>query len=185
VARGTVQLRTPVGETAAQATQMASAAGYQTQPVQAVPAARAAELAGQVQALGRYAKKPGGLERFERALAGALDPALQLLGLTPGAWSYANTEFVRQTDCVEALRKLDGHLRGGADDVPETLNLATLEEAQLPADARARTLKALAGGVLESYRKTGRGSYVLRAHSRDRSRTLYEMAGGKIHAIRE
>jgi hypothetical protein len=55
----------------------------------------------------------------------------------------------------------------------------------LAAKERDNLLDTFSGRMLESYRKTGRNQYVVRARARDKARTLYELAPGGVSKINE
>jgi hypothetical protein len=164
---------------------MAAASGYQlvgTQPLQ--PDSQRV-LAATVTQLRRFEQPPNLLQRIEWAINNALDPFLQILGLTPGGWSYAASNFARRTMCMEALRRLRTHLES-LNEVPDYLNPVTLQELTgVHSKEKERILSAFAGNMLESYRKIGRDQYIVRARAKDKKRTLYEMTVAEIRQVPE
>lgn len=184
VAEGAVRFRTPVGEMTSQPGQMVAAAGYQLQRAQGLPQPAQRVLIGQVGQLRQYEHPPNLLQRVEWFLTNLFDPFLQILGLTPGGWSYSAHNFARRAACQEALRRLRIHLES-LNEVPDYLNLVTLQELGLDPKERDRILSAFAGNMLESYRKVGRSDYIVRARARDKKRTLYEMTIAEIREVKE
>ncbi len=185
VVDGAVRFRTPITETASQPGQMATAIGYQLGTVQGLPQGTQQILAATVNQLRRFEQPPHWLQRIEWAINNALDPFLQILGLTPGGWSYASANFARRTACMEALRRLRIHLES-LNELPDYLNPVTLQELTgLHPRERERILSAFAGNMLESYRKIGRDQYIVRARAKDKKRTLYEMTIAEIREVSE
>ncbi len=185
VVDGAVRFRTPITETASQPGQMATAIGYQLGTVQGLPQGTQQILAATVNQLRRFEQPPHWLQRIEWAINNALDPFLQILGLTPGGWSYASANFARRTACMEALRRLRIHLES-LNELPDYLNPVTLQELTgLHPRERERILSAFAGNMLESYRKIGRDQYIVRARAKDKKRTLYEMTVAEIREVSE
>jgi FecR-like protein len=188
VVEGKVTVRTPAGTTDTGKGQMVRTAGYQVGGVQGLPGRRETSLGGQLDQMTRqYEKAPGVLERVEMAVNGFFDPFLQILGLTPGSWSYNTNNFARKAACMEALRRLRTHLAGAATggDVPNYLNPVTLEEIQQDPREVRKLLDAFAGNMLESYQKTGSDTYIIRARARNRGRTLYELTEASVREVRE
>ncbi len=183
VAEGAVRFRTPVGEAMFQPGQMVAATGYQLQRAQGLPQPAQRALTAQVGQLRQYEHPPSLLQQVEWFLTNLLDPVLQILGLTPGGWSYAANNFARRTACKEALRRLRIHLES-LDEVPNYLNPVTLQELGLNPQERDRILSAFAGNMLEGYRKVGRSDYIVRTRARDKKQTLYEMTIAEIREVR-
>ena len=78
------------------------------------------------------------------------------------------------------------HMEATANgEAPDFLTLTTLDELQLDPKERDKLLGTFGGGMLESYRKTGRNQYVIRARSRDKKHTLYELSPGSVQQIAE
>jgi hypothetical protein len=180
-----VRFRTPIAEAASQPGQVASASGYQLAGAAPLPPEVQRFLLAQVVSLRRFEQPPHWLQRIEWGLTNLLDPFLQILGLAPGGWSYASTDFARRTACMEALRRLRVHLES-LNEVPEYLNPVTLQELTgLHPKEKERILSAFAGNMLESYRKVGRDQYIVRARARDKKRTLYEMSIAEIRPVPE
>lgn len=127
VVDGSVRFRTPITETASQPGQMAAASGYQLVGTQPLSPEYQRVLAATVTQLRRFEQPPSLLQRIEWAINNALDPFLQILGLTPGGWSYASANFARRTMCMEALRRLRTHLES-LNELPDYLNPVTLQE---------------------------------------------------------
>ncbi len=185
VVDGAVRFRTPITETASRPGQMATASGYQLGTVQGLPQGTQQILVATVNQLRRFEQPPHWLQQIEWAINNALDPFLQILGLTPGGWSYASANFARRTACMEALRRLRIHLES-LNELPDYLNPVTLQELTgLHPRERERILSAFAGNMLESYRKIGRDQYIVRARAKDKKRTLYEMTIAEIREVSE
>ncbi len=185
VIEGSVHFRTPIAETPSQPGQATSASGYQLASVVVLPSSAQRMLAAQIAFLRRFEQPPHWLQQIEWGLTNLLDPFLQILGLTPGGWSYAATNMARRTACMEALRRLRIHLEG-LNELPNYLNPITLQELTgLHPKERERILSAFAGNMLESYRKVGRDQYIVRARARDKKRTLYEMTIAEIRQVPE
>lgn len=111
---------------------------------------------------------------------------LQLFGIVPGGWSYQAIDFARVAACKEALRRLGTQLEATAGgDVPDALNLIILEKLQLDAMERQKLLDTFSGGMLESYQKSGRNQYLIRARARDQQHTLFELAPGGVREVKE
>jgi len=186
VVEGTVQFRTGAGSDQVIANQLCVATGPQLQPTQVLPLAPQQRIAAQVQALRRYERTPGLLEGLEKRINTALNPLLQLLGIAPGGWSYQAIDFARVAACREGLRRLGTHMEGTAGgEVPDALNLITLEELQLDPAEQGKLLGAFSGGMLESYQKSGKNAYLIRARARDHKHTLFELAPGSVREVRE
>ncbi|MCS7263206.1 MAG: FecR domain-containing protein [Armatimonadetes bacterium] len=184
VVDGSVQFKTPVGEIMAQAGQLGSASGYQIQTTQSLPADAQRLLAANVNTLRQHEKPPSFLQRIEWAILNPLDPFLQILGLTPGGWSYAAADFARRTMALEAMRRLRTHMEA-LNEVPNYLNPVTLAELNLHPAEKERILRAFAGNMLESYRKVGRDQYIIRARARDKRRTLFEADIAGVRQVQE
>lgn len=185
VVDGSVRFRTPITETASQPGQMAAASGYQLAGTQPLSPEYQRVLAATVTQLRRFEQPPSLLQRIEWAINNALDPFLQILGLTPGGWSYASSNFARRTMCMEALRRLRTHLES-LNELPDYLNPVTLQELTgVHPKEKERILSAFAGNMLESYRKIGRDQYIVRARAKDKKRTLYEMTIAEIRQVPE
>ncbi|MBM3460142.1 MAG: hypothetical protein FJX77_16605 [Armatimonadetes bacterium] len=135
--------------------------------------------------LARYERPPGFLENLERGLLRFCDPVLRLVGLAPGGFSLNALDFARRTAAATALRDLAKYLEAVGDDVPDTLNLTGLEELQVAPQIRERILGQFAGRMLESYRKTGRNRYLVRARARDAAQTLFELTPQGVREIPE
>lgn len=186
VVEGTVQFRTSIASAPVQAGQVGVAAGAQIQGVQRLAPDAHRRVLSQVQRLQQHEKPPGLLESVEKQINQALNPVLQVLGIAPGGWGFQAMDAARLTSCREALRRLGIHLEGTAgNEVPPALNLTTLEELRLAPKEQENLLNAFAGGMLESYRRTGRNGYVVRARARDRKQTLFELVPGGVSEIRE
>jgi len=185
VVDGSVRFRTPIAETASQPGQMAAASGYQMAGTQPLPTEYQRMLAATISQLRSFEQPPNLLQRIEWAINNALDPFLQILGLTPGGWSYASANFARRTMCMEALRRLRTHLES-LNELPDYLNPVTLQELTgVHPKEKERILSAFAGNMLESYRKIGRDQYIVRARAKDKKRTLYEMTIAEIRQVPE
>jgi len=185
VVDGSVRFRTPITEIASQTGQMAAASGYQLLGTQLLPTEHQRMLVATVSQLRSFEQPPNLLQRIEWAINNALDPFLQILGLTPGGWSYASSNFARRTMCMEALRRLRIHLES-LNEVPNYLNHVTLQELTgVHPKEKERILSAFAGNMLESYRKIGRDQYIVRARAKDKKRTLYEMTIAEIRQVPE
>ncbi len=185
VVDGSVRFRTPVAETNSQPGQMAAASGYQMAGTQLLPTDHQRMLAATISQLRSFEQPPNLLQQIEWAINNALDPFLQILGLTPGGWSYASANFARRTMCMEALRRLRTHLES-LQEVPDYLNPVTLQELTgVHPREKERILSAFAGNMLESYRKIGRDQYIVRARAKDKKRTLYEMTIAEIRQVPE
>lgn len=186
VVEGTVQFRTGAGANQVIANQLSVATGPQIQPTQTLPQPAQQRIAAQIQALRQYERPPSFLEALEKRINTALNPLLQLLGIAPGGWSYQAVDFARVAATREAMRRLGTHLEGTAGgDAPDTLNLLTLEELQLDPAERDKLLNTFSGGMLESYQKTGKNQYVIRARARDQKHTLFELAPGSVREVKE
>lgn len=185
VVEGSVRFRTPIAETPSQPGQATSASGYQLAGAAPLPPEVQRFLFAQVAPLRRFEQPPHWLQQMEWGLTNLLDPFLQILGLAPGGWSYASTDFARRTACMEALRRLRVHLES-LNEVPDYLNPVTLQELTgLHPKEKERILSAFSGNMLESYRKVGRDQYIVRARARDKKRTLYEMTIAEIRPVPE
>lgn len=185
VVDGAVRFRTPITETASPPGQMAAASGYQLTGTQPLPPDYQRVLTATVNQLRRFERPPHWLQQIEWTINNVLDPLLQILGLAPGGWSYASTNFARRTMCMEALRRLRAHLES-LNEVPDDLNPVTLQELTgLHPREKERILSAFAGNMLESYRKVGRDQYIVRARAKDKKRTLYEMTVAEIRRVPE
>ncbi|MCX7967719.1 MAG: FecR family protein [Armatimonadetes bacterium] len=184
VVEGTVQFKTPVSETTSRAGQMGAAIGYQLRANQSLPVEAQRLLANNVNTLRQHEKPPSLLQHVEWAILQILDPFLQILGLTPGGWSYAAADFARRTMALEAMRRLRTHMEA-LNEVPNYLNPVTLAELNLHPAEKERILRAFAGNMLESYRKIGRDQYIIRARARDKRRTLFEADIAGVRQVRE
>jgi len=186
VIEGTVQFRTGAGAAPVTANQLSVATGPQIQATQGLQPDAQQRIAAQLQALRQYERTPGFLEALEKRINSALNPVLQLLGIAPGGWSYQAIDFARLAACREAMRRLGTHLEGTAGgDIPDALNLVTLEELQLAPQEQRNLLDAFSGGILESYQKSGRNQYVIRARARDQKHTLFELVPGSVREVKE
>ncbi|MEM1544643.1 MAG: FecR family protein [Candidatus Bathyarchaeia archaeon] len=183
VVEGTVQFKTPISEIASQAGQMVASVGYQLQATQSLPTESQRVLSGSISNLCQYEKPPSWLQRVEWAILHPLDPFLQILGLTPGGWSYAAADFARRTMALEAMRRLRTHMEA-LNEIPDYLNPVTLAELNLHPAEKERILRAFAGNMLESYRKIGRDQYIIRARARDKRRTLFEADIAGVRQVR-
>ncbi|MCS7191643.1 MAG: FecR family protein [Armatimonadetes bacterium] len=184
VVEGAVQFKTPISEVMSQAGQMGGAAGYQLQATQTLPTSAQRMLAASVSTLRQYEKPPSLLQRIEWAILNPLDPFLQILGLTPGGWSYAAADFARRTMALEGMRRLRTHMEA-LNEVPDYLNPVTLAELNLHPREKDRILRTFAGNMLESYQKIGRDQYIIRARARDKKRTLFEADIAGVRQVRE
>jgi len=184
VVEGTVEYRAASGTAQIQRGQVGSTNGGQLQATQALSITRMQSIDAQVAQLAALDKPPSRIESLERSINNALDPLLQLLGLTPGG-GFGAMDGARRTATQVALRRLGTELEGLGTDVPDYVTLTTLEELQLVPVEREKLLDTLGGRMLESYRKTGRNQYVIRARSRDKAHTLYELVPGAVTRIPE
>ncbi len=184
VVEGSVQFKTPVSETMSQAGQMGASVGYQLRATQSLPTEAQRILASNISNLRQHEKPPSLLQRIEWAILHPLDPFLQILGLTPGGWSYAAADFARRTMALEGMRRLRVHMET-LNEVPDYLNPVTLAELNLHPKEKERILRTFAGNMLESYRKIGRDQYIIRARARDKKRTLFEADIAGVRQIKE
>ncbi len=184
VVEGAVQFRTPIREAMSQPGQTAIATGYQMELMQPMAGQEQQVLLLRVNNLRRYEQPPSWLQRVEWAILQPLDPFLQILGLTPGGWSYASADFARRTMALEAMRRLRVHMEA-LNEVPDYLNPVTLAELRLHPAERTRILRAFAGNMLEGYRKIGRDQYIIRARARDKRRTLFEADIAGVRQVSE
>jgi ferric-dicitrate binding protein FerR (iron transport regulator) len=190
VVHGAVDVRTAAGRlpAPAQGGQMVMATGYQIDPTRQLPKGRETAVGGQLGQMTRYETEPGFLDRIEMAINSFLDPALQILGLAPGSWSYATNNFARKAACMEALRRLHIHISqsGEGGETPEFLNPVTLEELNQDPREVKKLVDTFSGGMLELYRKTGKDQFVAQARARNRGHTLYEVdETGGVHEVKE
>lgn len=186
VVDGTVRFRTSAGEAQSTIGQLVSSSGYQVKPPLVLNASQQTRIRTGFDAMGRHDRAPGFLQNVEYAVNAFLDPALQLIGLAPGSWSYGASYAARRAACMEALKRLSQHMVSLQDEqIPETISLTTMEELGWDPRQRDRALETFAGGMLESYRKTGVGKYEIRVRARDKKRTLYELTDIGIQEIKE
>lgn len=178
VVDGAVHVRTAAAvlPQAAAPGEMVGARGYALELPRTLPAQRRDTVSGQwsqlVQGLER---PPGWLQRVEYAINRFCDPVLQVLGLAPGSWSYATNNAARRSACMEGLRRLGLHIAELGAETPQFLNPVTLEELQQDPREVAKIIDVFAGGMLESYQKTGTDTFRARARARNRGRTLFEV----------
>jgi hypothetical protein len=186
VVEGTVEFRGPTGTQQVIRGQVGSTNGAQMSPIQALTPQRMQSIDAQVAQLAALEKQPGFLEKLEKSLNNGLNPLLELFGLSPGGWGYAAMDGARRAATQQALRNLGTHLEGTASgEAPDFLTLTDMQELQLDPKERDKLLDTFGGRMLESYRKTGRNQYVIRARSRDKKHTLYELTPGNVQQIAE
>jgi hypothetical protein len=186
VVEGTVAFRNGSANAPVQAGQVGIADVVRVQPVQPLSQPAQQRIQGQVAQLKQYEKPPGWLDGLEKSLVNALNPLLQVLGIMPGGWGYQAVDAARVTACQQQLRVLATELEASAGgEVPDTINLVTLEELQLAPKDRENILKTFEGGMLEGYQKTGRNQYVVRARARDKAHTLFEVVPGGVSRVQE
>lgn len=185
VVEGTVELRSATGVTQLQRPQLGVTNGALLQPTQTLSFTRMQAIDAQVARLAALEKPLGRLEALEKRINAAFDPLLRLLGLTPGGGGWDALDSARQAAAQTALRRLGTELEGVGTDVPDYLTLTTLDELQLDAKERDNLLDTFSGRMLESYRKTGRNQYAVRARARDKARTLYELVPGGVTRVIE
>jgi hypothetical protein len=186
VVDGTVQFRTSTGEVAAQNGQMTMASGFNVRAAQGLSGGARTRIDGQFQGMSRFEKPESFLVKVEKAIANFCDPALQLIGLAPGAWSYNAGYAARRGATMVALKRIQESMISMQDDqIPTAISLVTLEELNLDPKKLPQILDALGGNMLESYQKLGPGNWVIRARSRDKKRTLYELTPSGPREIKE
>ncbi len=174
VVDGQVEFRTPLATTSAGAGQSGSAAGYALNATTALLPATRQTMQGTVGKLRQHEQEPGGLQQFEFRLNNLLDPALQLLGICPGGWGYGSIDAARRTATQEALRLIQQKMEM-LNDAPKVLNPVTLAELELQPKEQRRILSTFAGYMLDSYKINNQGLYRIRATSRDKARTRWEL----------
>ena len=186
VVDGTVDFKTSAGENRSTVGQMVASSGYRVGAPGAMNARQQERIRAGFDAMARSDKPPSFLQRVEYGLNAFLDPALQLIGLSPGSWSYAAGYAARRSATMEALKRLQQHLVSLQDEqLPDYVSLTTMEELGVDERARARIMDTFSGAMLQSYRKTGVGAYDLRVRSRDKKRTLYSLTPSGITEIKE
>lgn len=186
VVDGTVQFKTSAGATQSTQGQLVSSSGYQVKQPQIMSPTQQTRIRTGFDSMGRHEKAPGFLQKVEYGINAFLDPALQLIGLAPGSWSYGAGYAARRAACMEALKRLSQHMVSMQDEqIPELVSLTTMEELGWDPRQRDRALETFAGGMLESYRKTGVGKYEIRVRARDKKRTLYELTDIGIREVKE
>lgn len=184
VVDGTVTFKTPAGETQSTVGQLVASSGYQVGQPGALNATQQSRIKGGFDTMGSYEKPPSFLQNVEYGLNAFLDPALQLIGLAPGSWSYAAGYAARRAATMEALKRLQQTMVSIPDDqLPDYVSLTTLDELNVDPKQKGRMLDTLAGNQLESYRKTGVGKYEIRVRSRDKKRTQYLLSDIGIQEI--
>lgn len=185
VVEGTVEFRSATGATQVQRPQVGVTSGAQLQATQTLSFTRMQAIDAQVAQLAALEKPMGRLESLERRINTALDPLLRLLGVSPGGGGWSALDSARQTATQTALRRIGTELEGVGSDVPDYLSLTTMDELQLDVKERDKLLDSFSGRMLESYRKTGRNQYAVRARARDKARTLYELLPSGVSKINE
>lgn len=183
VVEGRVVLRTAGGETQSNAGQVGTAAGYDLRPAQPLAADTRQRMSLQVRRADQYVKAPSWLQQVEFGLNSFLDPVLQVLGITPGTWSYGMTNYARTATCQEALRKLQQDIESH-DNPPKYVNLVTLEELGIDPQRRDQILNTFQGKMLQSYSLQG-SRYVVRVRARDRARTLFELTPNGTRVVKQ
>lgn len=176
VVDGTVNFKTSAGQSNTAAGQTISSAGYRVSAPGALNQRQHGRIRTGFDGMGQYEKSPDFLTKVEYAVNAFFDPALQLLGLAPGSWSYSAGYAARRAATLEALKRLQQHMVSLQDEqIPDYVSLTTMDELGVDAEQKRRIMETFAGGMLESYRKTGTGAYEIRVRSRDKDKTLYQL----------
>lgn len=184
VVEGTVEFKTPFIPTPIQVNlgQMTSARGYDATMPEQVPEARFAMVNGVFTNLStEYRKEPSKISQLEAGLNAFFDPALQLMGISPNGWGFTANDAARRAMCTEGLRQMQRHIMTAfPEEVPGYFNPITYEELQLDPRNIPNLESAFFNGMIDSYQKAGKDTWVLRARARDRKRTLFQIteAGG-------
>ncbi len=111
------------------------------------------------------------LRRIEGGLNRALDPVLSVLGIGRSSWGVLAGNRARMEAARLAARDIFTLLEG-MTELPERVDLTTLDGLGLVPTRRDQMLQQLAGNRLEGYLSNGR-DYVLLLRGKDRDRTRY------------
>lgn len=183
VVEGRVDYRTPAMEAATPAGQRTLANGYAVTGRGNLDQGTEAVLNAHVDVLADYEQPPHLLKRWSLGLTSALDPVLQLMGITPGGWGYDAMDTARRTTTMEALRLMRQHLEA-MDVPPEFLNPVTLEELHLQGEnlevQRDRILDAFNNRMIDRYQRTGNDGYEVRVRSRDKQHTPFLLTNAQL-----
>jgi hypothetical protein len=113
-------------------------------------------------------------KQAELTITQTLDAPLTILGIGKCSWALGAADFVRRTNCQEALRKIHANLEG--DPVyPLWVNPATLKELSIQEQGGVENiLKSFDGAAIESFWSDGR-RFQITARGRDRHKTRYQL----------
>ena len=190
VVDGTVEFKTPFvpQPVVINFGQMTRAEGYSIHNPEQVPEARFVMVDGVFKNLStEYAKEPSKISQLEAGLNAFFDPALQVMGISPNGWGFSANNAARKAMCQEGLRQLQRHiLVTFPEEVPEYFNPITYEELQIDPKNLPRLEQAFFNGMIESYQKTGKDTWIVRARARDRKRSLFQITeAGGVREINE
>ncbi len=184
VVEGQVRFRTATTESQHGEGQMTSATGYELGRGQALSNSAQNRIQGQVAAADRFVKPPSFLQNLEYGLNAFLDPGLQLIGISPGSWSYAAGSAARRAATRKALLDLRAAIEAMPGDTrPDYINPLTLEELQIEEKLRVAILDTFSGNMLESYQRQGTDDYSLIVRSRDRNRTRLRLTSSSLGEV--
>lgn len=187
VVEGLVEYRTPVARNNFTQGQMVASRGYQMGNGANLAQTAGTRIGTRVHEMTqKYERPPSFLHNVEMTINGILDPALQVLGLSPGGWGFQSMSFARLGAAKKVMLDLQRHiLSQPGDEVPRIINPVTLEELQMDAKERNAILESLSGRMLETYVKLGPNSYRVMARARDKKRTLLELSESGVREVPE
>ncbi len=134
-----------------------------------------------------YRKEPSQISQLEASLNAFFDPALQIMGVSPNGWGFTANDAARRAMCQEGLRQLQTHIMTTfPEEVPFYFNPVTYEELQIDAKNLPRLEQAFFNGMIDTYQKVGKDTWICRARARDRKRTLFQVTeAGGVREIKE
>ncbi len=123
------------------------------------------------------------LEKFERDALGFLNPALQMVALTPRGWNIGDNDWSRRSATRQGLNLLQQALEAVPGDVPDTLNPVTMSELGLSEEEREKILDSFAGTTIDRYEKRGQNGYRVVVRSRDSAGTTFQMTETGVEEV--
>jgi hypothetical protein len=190
VVEGAVEFKTPSVLTPIQIGQgqMTSSVNYDIRNPEAVPQAGFEMVNGVFTNLStEYRKEPSKISQLEAGLNAFFDPVLQVIGVSPNGWGFTASDAARRASCQQALVQIHRQiLQQFPEEVPQYFNPVTYEELQIDPRNLPKWEEAFYNGMIDSYQKTGKDTWILRARARNRKHTLFQVTeAGGVREIKE
>jgi hypothetical protein len=109
------------------------------------------------------------------------------MGISPSGWGFSASDAARRASCQQALVQMQRQiLQQYPEEVPLYFNPVTYEEMQADARSITKWEDAFYNGMIDSYQKTGKDTWILRARARNRKHTLFQITeAGGVREIKE